>query len=261
MRSVLLLAPVVLLAGCVSALNPVPVLENGDRVAPPATDAAVAEAHARQAAVRAERDSILAVAAASCTGALCRALVGSRVRLGMTEAQVLAATRTTADAWSIVRTGGTTVMAPAPGSAPADAAGAVALVRLSAGAVDVYGYDGPQGLRTVSSPEDETLSGRATALARFLVREADAQIAAGDFQAGLDLYDRARVLAPDNPLITYRLAVTLDRAHRPLRARMAYARFLHAMELERIDAVGRANAAMADAMVHARERILVLERN
>ncbi|NIP80796.1 MAG: hypothetical protein GWM90_16900, partial [Gemmatimonadetes bacterium] len=39
-----------------------------------------------------------------------------------------------------------------------------------------------------------------------------------------------------------------------------YQLFLHQLELERIEAVGDAYAKLADAIAHARERVIILER-
>ena len=41
---------------------------------------------------------------------------------------------------------------------------------------------------------------------------------------------------------------------------MRYQTFLHKLELEKIGAVGDANAKLADAIARARERIIVLEK-
>jgi len=41
---------------------------------------------------------------------------------------------------------------------------------------------------------------------------------------------------------------------------MRYQRFLNQLEIQRIDAIGTANAKLADAIARARERIIILER-
>mgnify|MGYP006178576265 CR=1 FL=1 len=74
------------------------------------------------------------------------------------------------------------------------------------------------------------------------------------------LRSRAHVLKPEDPMITYRVATSLDKMLRPREAEIQYRLFLHQLELERIDALGDAYAKIAEAMAYARERIVVLER-
>jgi hypothetical protein len=126
--------------------------------------------------------------------------------------------------------------------------------------VQVYSYREPHGLRVVTSAADATTDGRAIAMADALVREGDDYAARGELDAALDRYDRAHVLAGDDPRVTYRIATTLDKQLRPIEALIQYQLFLHQLELEKIDAVGRAYGHLADAIAHARERVIVLER-
>ena len=261
----LLAAAALLMAGCNGprVIHEQPVLVTGQRV--PSVDDAVggaaAQAQAAQRSARAERDSIAAVAAAGCAAELCAAIARGEVALGMSEAQVLAATRTTAAAWSARRSGAATVLTPASlAAAPADAVGEVALVQLADGRVSSIGYREPQGVRVVQRPADATAEGRARATAEALIREGDAFNAAGDRAAALDRFDRALVLLPNDAMLQYRVATLLDLQLRPVEALMRYQRFLQQLELQRIEAVGTANAKLAEAIALAQQRIVVLQR-
>lgn len=257
---------VLALAGLAAACAPKrihqdPIIDNNSRVPAARTAAAEAEAADRQTRSRASRDSIAAEAMATCSGAVCEAVTRGEVALGMNEAQVLAATRTTADAWSIRRAEGSTVLVPRSlEHAPRDAAGEVVMVQVANGAVRSYSYREPQGIRVISSPADATTEGRAAATADMLVREGDDLVARGDFDGALDRYDRAHVLKPGDPMVIYRVATTLDKQLRPIQALIQYQRFLHEMEIERIQAIGEAYGHLADAIAHARERVIILER-
>lgn len=112
----------------------------------------------------------------------------------------------------------------------------------------------------MSSAADATTEGRARATADALVREGDAFTAAGDAAAALDRYDRALVLSPNDAMLQYRVATLLDQQLRPVEALMRYQRFLQQLELQRIEAVGDANAKLADAIARAQQRVIVLER-
>lgn len=181
--------------------------------------------------------------------------------LGMDEKEVMAATRTTAEAWSVRHAGAATVMVPMSRSnAPRDAQGEIALIQLRDGHVTAYGYHEAQGVRLVDEPADATTAGRASALAEMLIREGDDFVARGDLDRALDRYDRASVLSND-PLLDYRIATLLDKQLRPIEALVRYRLFLHRLELEKIEAVGDAYAKLADAIAHARERIIILEKN
>lgn len=240
---------------------PITIMHNGDRVEPPthATDAATTQALEAGIAGRERRDSIAATAYASCTPSTCAALGRGEVALGMSEAQVLAATRTTDLAWTMRRSGGVEVLAPRVADAgPRDAVAPLALVQLADGHVATITYREPQGLRTVTSPTDVADANRARAVA--LTREGDELAAAGDFTAALERYDRASVVDRADPELQYKIATSLDKLLRPREAELRYRLFLHELELEKIDAVGMANARMADAIAQARQRIIVLEK-
>ncbi len=238
-----------------------PILDNNDRVPEVRTGAAAESAAQRQATGQAARDSIAAEALATCAGDVCEAVTRGELALGMNEVQVLAATRTTEDAWSVRRADGSTVLVPKSlQHAPTDASGEVVMVQVADGAVRSYSYREPQGIRVVSEPADATLEGRAAATAEMLVREGDEYVARGEFDRALNRYDRAHILKPQDPMIIYRVATTLDKQLRPIQALVAYQRFLHEMELERIRAVGQAYGNLAEAIAHARERVIILER-
>jgi hypothetical protein len=241
--------------------GPITVMRNGDRVESPtrSLDAATTQALEAGIAGRERRDSLTAVAFASCSPSVCAALGRGEVALGMNEAQVYAATRSTDIAWSARRSGGATVLTPRELDAtPRDAVGPVALVQIAGGTVASITYREPQGLRTVASAADASDPGRARAAA--LVREGDALAAAGDFTSALDRYDRASVITRADAELNYKMATSLDKLLRPIEAELRYKLFLHQLELQKIDAMGNANAKLADAIAQARERIVVLDR-
>ncbi|MEJ2502458.1 MAG: hypothetical protein P8177_03940 [Gemmatimonadota bacterium] len=238
-----------------------PILENDDRVPEVSASGAAAQAANQQVAQRMSRDSIAAVAMATCVGEVCEAVTRGEVALGMNETQVLAATRTTLDAWTVRRSDGAAVLVPRSLQyAPTDAVGEVAMVQVANGRVSSYSYREPQGIRVVSTPADATTQGRADALADQMIREGDDYVARGEFERALNRYDRAHVLKPDDPMITYRVATSLDKLLRPRQAEIQYRLFLHQLELEKIEAYGDAYAKMAEAIAHARERLIILER-
>ena len=241
--------------------EPITIMRNGQRVEPPvrAMDDATTRSMNATLQGRETRDSIAAAALAGCAPAVCAALGRGEITLGMNEAQVLAATRTTDLAWTARRSGGVTVLSPRDVDAgPRDAVGAVALVQLAGGGVSSLTYREPQGLRTVSSAADVADAGRVRAEA--LVREGDVLAAAGDFTAALERYDRASVVARADAELQYKMATSLDKLLRPIEASLRYRLFLHQLELEKIEAVGNANAKLGEAIAHARERIVVLDR-
>lgn len=241
-----------------------PIMVNGDRVKGVDDAVAVAEtrSEAGQIAASQRRDSIAAAAHGSCRGAVCASLARGEIALGMNETQVMAATRTTHDAWSVRNSGNSTVMvAQRPSLTPRDALGEVAMVQLVDGRVGSYSYREAQGMRVVTSPAEASAEGRARAVSETLVREGDQLIAAGDRAAALDRYDRASVLRPNDAMLQYRIATLLDQQLRPIEAVVRYQRFLHQLEIEKIQATGDANAKLANAIAHARERVIVLERN
>ncbi len=240
--------------------RPIAVMRNGDLVATPvhAIDAATTQALDAQIAGRERRDSITVAALANCAPATCAALGRGELALGMTEAQTLAATRSTDIAWVVRRGGDVTVLTPRDGDAVRDASGVVALVQLVGGTVSSVTYREPQGLRTLSRASDASDAGRVRAAA--LVQDGDALAAAGDFTAALDRYDRASVVDRAGPDVQYKMATALDKLLRPREAELRYRLFLNQLEIQKIDAQGNANAKLADAIVHARERLVLLER-
>jgi Flp pilus assembly protein TadD len=141
---------------------------------------------------------------------------------------------------------------------PRDAVAPVAFVQLAGGTVASLTYREPQGLRTVTTASDVTEANRMRAVA--LTREGDALAGAGDFTAALERYDRASVVDRADAELQYKMATSLDKLLRPVEAKLRYRLFLHQLELQKIEAYGNANAKLADAMVRARERIIVLDR-
>ncbi|HUG41720.1 MAG TPA: hypothetical protein VMM12_14620 [Longimicrobiales bacterium] len=257
-----ILALAALAAACApKRVNQEPILENDQRVAEVSAQSVAVAAANQQATQQMARDSIAAEAIATCAGEICSAVTRGEVALGMNETQVLAATRTTYDAWTVRRADRSAVLVPRSALyAPKDAAGEVAMVEIADGRVRSYSYREAQGVRVVSRPQDATTDGRAVALADMLVREGDDYIARGEFVMALDRYDRAHVLKPADPSITYRVATTLDKQLRPIEALIQYQLFLHQMELEKIEAYGDAYAKLATAIAYAKERVIVLER-
>ncbi len=252
------------LAACApKRIHEAPIIQQGDRVAPPDAEVAATANQAAMQRVQLEntRDSLTAVALATCQGDICAAVNRGEVMLGMNEAQVMAATHSTSYAWSIRDAGNATVLMPRSlDSPPRDAVADLAMVQLRDGQVMMYSYREAQGVRVVSRPEDATTQGRANALADMLIREGDDYTARGDLEAALNRYDRADVLRPNDPELTYRIATTLDKALRPVEALIQYQLFLHQMELEKIQAYGDVYAKMAGAMVQARQRVIILEK-
>lgn len=239
-----------------------PVLRTGDRVPGESGAVDVARADADGAAeARARRDSLSVVALSTCAADVCGGLAGGEVMLGMNTAQVLAATRTTEGAWQFRGGPAAQVMVPASLDAPPrDALGEIALIQLRDGRVSTYSYREAQGVRMVAEPADATTAGRASALAEMLVREGDDLTARGDLRQALDRYDRAQILRPGDALVDYRIATVLDKQLRPIEALVRYQLFLHRLELEKIEARGRASGYLADAIAQARQRVIVLEK-
>ncbi|MEO8562166.1 MAG: hypothetical protein ABI601_08840 [bacterium] len=241
--------------------DPITVMRNGDRIEAPLRTLDVATTQALEARIegRDKRDSIATVALAGCAPAVCAALGRGEIALGMTEAQVLAATRTTDLAWTTRRSGSVSVLAPRDLDAgPRDAVAPVMLVQLAGDRVASLTYREPQGLRTVSSATDADDANRVRAVA--LTREGDALAAAGDFTSALDRYDRASVVNRADAELQYKMATSLDKLLRPIEAELRFRLFLNQLEIQKIDAIGNANAKLAAAMVQARERLIVLER-
>jgi hypothetical protein len=236
-------------------------MRTGDKVEAPlrTLDAAAAQTLDARTQGTERRDSIAAVALAACAPDVCAALGRGEIALGMTEAQVMAATRTTELAWTTRRSGGVSVLAPRDVDAgPRDATGPVVLVQLAGDRVASLTYREPQGLRTVTSAADVSDANRVRAAA--LTREGDALAAAGDFTSALDRYDRVSVVSRADAELQYKMATSLDKLLRPIEAELRYRLFLNQLEIQRIDAVGNANAKLAAAIVDARQRLMVLER-
>jgi tetratricopeptide (TPR) repeat protein len=259
-----LLATAAVLTGCArKQIDEQPIMRNGDRVA--SNDNIIAEARraSREDAFRlsSERDSLSAVALATCRASICDALARGEVAIGMNTTQVLAATRTTPDAWSIRQAAGITTMTPAKLDVPPkDVVGQIAVVQVSGDGVATYSYRERHGLRVVSSPQEASATARATMIAAGMVREGDDLAANGDFALALDRYDRASLLVPNDAEVDYKIAMSLEKLLRPVEALLRYQLFLQKLELQRIDAVGQANARLAEAIALAQQRIIVLER-
>jgi hypothetical protein len=252
-----------LLPGC-GGPTLVPVMENW-QILPDQTESVIAaeqvEVEAERARLEEERALEETTALATCVPSLCDAVARGELAIGMNQSQVLAATRTTADAWAIRGSGGMTVMSAFAGStSPEDALGQIAYVSLQNGAVSAYTYREPQGYRTVTNPAEASLAGSAEARADALLRQGDELASAGQLELALDRYDRADVIRPNHPETTLRIASTLDKALRPFEAVMQYQLFIHQMELERIGAHGEVAASIAEAIARARERVVILEQ-
>ncbi len=258
---------IVALAGCTQRrVNPEPVtiMRNGQRV--PDSDAQIAAARDRvggdQASTAYTRDSIMAAAMTGCTPNVCAAVTRGEVAIGMNEAQLMASTRTTPAAWSVRRSGSAVVYTSAMQGQPAhDMVAAVAMVQLDGGRVASYAYSEPSGMRIVQQPADASAAARSMATGRALVDQGDQLVASGNPDLALARYDQASVLLPNDATVQYKIATLLDQQLRPIEAVMRYQRFLHQMELERISAVGDAYAKQAEAIAHAKERIIILEKH
>lgn len=208
-----------------------------------------------------QRAASTAEAMANCAPSICEAISRGEIAIGMTEAEVLAATRTTPLAWDTRGAGGMQTMSPRhAASAPADAAGRIAMVGFQGGRVSSYTYHEPTGFRTVTHPSQAGFEGRAAARADALLEQGDEHTAAGRLDLALERYDQADILRPGHAQTTLRIATTLDKSLRPVEAIMRYQLFIHQMELERIHARGEAGAKIAEAIARAHERIVVLER-
>lgn len=244
-------------------IDEVPIMKNGDRVA--SNDSIIADARRTADADRLRQlqasDTLSAIALRDCAPAVCDAIARGEVALGMTPVQVMAATRTTENAWLIRSSSGVTVMSPGNRDMPPrDVVGPLAVVQVGSGGVSTYSYREREGLRVVSAPGDASATARASSLAEGLIRQGDNLAANGQFAAALDYYDRASLLVPANAEIDYKIATSLDKLLRPIEAALQYRLFLHKLELQKIDAVGTANARLAEAIALAQQRIIVLER-
>ncbi len=261
---VLMLGLVALAACAPKRVNERPILANGQRVQP--VDAEVEAARAQTARgtaqITAARDSIMVSALSNCAPAVCQAIGRGEVMMGMTETQVLAATRTTESAWQMRDAASATVMVPTSSTlAPRDVVAELAMLQFEGGRLSSFSYREAQGVRVVNSAADATLAARASATAEMLLREGDDLAARGELNEALNRYDRAQVLRAGDPLIEYRIATVLDKQLRPIEAQVRYQLFLHKLELEKIKATGEAYGQLANAIAHARERIIVLEKS
>ena len=264
-RSYVPIALLALTGACGPRIRPLErVMENGEVLRPRSEEVverARVEGEAQREQLAEQRGEAAASALASCSGAVCEAITRGEVALGMSEAQVLAATRTTAQAWDVRGDGRAGLMTPRSDlHMPEDALGAIAFVNFQNGRVASYTYRESQGFRTVASPADASFAGRSAAQADALLRQGDEFTAAGRLDLGLEKYDQADILRPGHPETTLRIARTLDKQLRPIEAIMRYQMFIHQMELERIRAEGDVAAKIAEAIARAHERIVVLER-
>ncbi len=262
MRATLSLALVASVLASCARIHEEPILENGDRVRPVSGEEAADRSGTAgaQQTMQQERDENTAASLASCVPDICAAIARGELALGMSVGQVLAATGTSRDAWIIRTAGDATVMTPATSSYGAsDAVGEIAMVQLDGRGVRAYSYREAAGIRLVDAAEDATVDGRARARADALIAEGDELVAAGDLERALARYDQADILTPD-PGVDYRIATVLDKQLRPYEALIRYQLFLHQLELERIEAEGRAASYFADAIAHAQQRVIVLER-
>ncbi|MDQ3521415.1 MAG: hypothetical protein M3434_03635 [Gemmatimonadota bacterium] len=265
MKAALTLA-LLLLAACGPRIQaPRPIMSNGATLRS-TTDQTVArariEGEAEQERIAMERAATAGTALATCAPALCDAISRGELAIGMSEAQVLASTRTTADAWNLRGTGRTRVMSAQAnaGTGPSDAVAEIAYIAMQDGRVRSYTYREPQGFRTVATPGDATEAARAASQADAMLREGDAFALRGDFVGALDRYDRADVLRPNDGQTSLRIARTLDKQLRPVEAELQYRRALQQLQIELIRAEGEVAARIAEAIARAHERIIVLER-
>ena len=245
-------------------IDEVPIMKNGDRVA--SNDSIIASARRDAAADRLRQlqssDTLSAVALRDCAPAVCDAIARGEVALGMTPVQVMAATRTTESAWMIRTSQGVTTMAPGNRDMPPrDVVGPIVMVQVGGEGVSTYSYREREGLRVVSAPGDASASARAASLADGLIRQGDNLAANGQFAQALDYYDRASLLVPANAEIDYKIATSLDKLLRPIEAALQYRLFLQKLELQKIEAVGNANAKLAEAIALAQQRVIILQRD
>lgn len=252
-------------AACAPRMTPIrAIVDNGGTIHTTSDEAvarAAAEGRAERARLASERDATAAEAMADCRGATCEALARGEIAVGMTEAQVMAATGTTPDAWVRRGVDGAGILTARWQEHPvSDAVGEVALVTLQGGRVRSLTYRESTGLRLVASADDATPDARAAARAEVLRREGDDFAALGNFVEALDRYDRADVVSPNDPATTLRIARALDKQLRPIEARIQYQLFLHQLRLETIAAEGAAYGPWAAAILEAENRIVVLDR-
>jgi hypothetical protein len=242
-------------------VNESPVMVNGDKV--PAVDASASApmVAADREAMKAAMDSVYGVATTGASAAVRASIARGEVTIGMNEAQVFAATRTTPSAWVVRRTGGGAVLVPATLSGiPKDRLGEMVMVQMDGGRAAVLSRRGPQGIMVASTPQDATAQAQGKEAAALLIREGDDLVASNDLAGALNRYDRASVLDPEAGEVQYKAARLLDLQLRPQEALMRYQRFLLSMDIERIRAQGEASAKMAEAIAMAQQRIVILEK-
>lgn len=244
-------------------IHETPVIYTGDRVAVTSDDAN--GTFARDEMVRrdmqAQADSVYQVATTSCAPDVCAGIHAAKVVLGMTEAQVLAASRTTNGAWNVWRTGNHSVMSPAFANAyPRDVVGVLNNVQLENGLVVSISRQERTGPYVVTTTSDTSAAARTGALAQALIREGDDYVLAGNRALALERYDRALILESNNAMLNYKVAELLEQQLRPQEALMRYQKFLLQMDLERINAVGIQHAKLAEAIALAQQRVIVLDR-
>lgn len=255
----------VLASACGPHIRPLErTMENGE-VLHPRSDEVVEQARVQgemeRERIASDRAASVAAALASCTPEICDAISRGELAVGMTEAEVLAATRTSQAAWDTRGAQGMLTMTARDGAQPvSDALSRIAYVNFRNGQVTSYTYREATGFRTVSSPEQATYAGRTAARAQALLEQGDEYAAAGRLDLALASYDQADILRPDDPQTTLRIATTLDKSLRPYEASMRYQLFIHQMELEKIRARGEVAANIAEAIARAHERIIVLEQ-
>lgn len=92
-----------------------------------------------------------------------------------------------------------------------------------------------------------------------LIQQGDEFVAFGDFANALDRYNRASVLTRE-PIVEFKVARLLDLQMQGQEAAMRYKRFLHELEIQKINAQGEANAKLAEAIVVAQQRLMVLDK-
>lgn len=261
-------AGAIMLGGCYRGpeVGGIPVAQNN-----PANIPDNQEAYARAASHRAdslrtalanESSEVTLAAMSSCTPDICAAVGRRELALGMSPAQVLVATNSSRAAWLVRGTESEGTMMPSTSSNAriADRVSEVVMVTFRGGRAISYTYREPAGLRTVAAPADATSAGRRRALAQSLLEQGDQLVAAGRSDAALARYDQADVIDPNDPGTTLRIAKLLDQQMRPVEALMRYQKFLHEMDIDRINAVGRANAELAGAVVAAQARVVHLQQ-
>lgn len=223
------------------------------------TDAARAgrRADSIRTAMAQQSGTAASTAMSTCTPAICAAIGRNELAIGMNRDAVFTVTASSPDGWTVRGTESAGTMVPVRRDLK-DKVAEVAMVTFRDGRLVSYTYREPSGLRTVASPDDATPDARRRSIAQSLLEQGDAAVAAGNADMGLARYDQADVVEPNNPGTTLRIAKLLDQQMRPLEALMRYQKFLHEMEIDRINARGRANAELAGAVVAAQARVVHL---